>query len=111
MFICITIQVQQREGGPKRKAGEPDQATAPVEVAALPPAEHDEDVAESSTIFVKNLAFATSDAALQVGKSLWRCILRLHVNNSFARSCSGVSAVASASACKRNVCFTRTCGG
>ena len=41
----------------------PDQAQ-PVEVVALPTGA--EDAAESSTVFVKNLAFATSDAGLQV---------------------------------------------
>ena len=36
----------------------------PVEVVALPTGA--EDAADSSTLFVKNLAFATSDAGLQV---------------------------------------------
>ena len=36
-----------------------------MEVVVLPTGD-EEDAAESSTIFVKNLAFATSDAALQV---------------------------------------------
>jgi hypothetical protein len=45
-----------------------------VEVVALPTGE-EEDAAESSTLFVKNLAFATSDAGLQVRRL--RCCLFL----------------------------------
>ena len=45
------------------KAPGPKSTDAAVEIAALPAADEE---GESTTIYVKNLAFATSDAGLQV---------------------------------------------